>query len=149
MRRRDLLSTFAASPALLPLAARGQQQRSMPVVGYLSAKSPADSIDIFAAFRHGLAEAGFADRQNVAIESRFAEGHFDRLPELTADLVSRAVDVLVATGVTITVIKAKPVVPSAIAIVSAMGGDPVKLGVVASLSRPGGNITGVSFLVNG
>jgi putative ABC transport system substrate-binding protein len=101
-----------------------------------------------AAFRQGLQEAGFVDGQNVVIESRFAEGNFDRLPALAADLVRRQVHVLVATGGTVSVVKAKPVVPTTIPIVFAMGGDPVNLGVVASLARPGGNITGVSFLVN-
>lgn len=125
------------------------QQNAMPVIGYLSARSPADSANIVAAFRQGLSEAGFVDKRNVVIESRFAEGHFDRLPALATDLVRDKVNVLVATGGTVTVVKAKPVVPATIPIVFAMGGDPVKLGIVESLSRPGGNITGVSFLVNG
>jgi ABC-type uncharacterized transport system substrate-binding protein len=118
------------------------------VIGYLSSRSPNESAHIVAAFRQGLQEAGFVDGQNVVIESRFAEGNFDRLPALAADLVRRQVHVLVATGGTVSVVKAKPVVPTTIPIVFAMGGDPVNLGVVASLARPGGNITGVSFLVN-
>jgi putative tryptophan/tyrosine transport system substrate-binding protein len=130
-----------------PLAA-GAQQTTLPVIGYHSSRSPSDSAHIVAAFRHGLQEAGFVESQNVTIESRFAEGHFDRLPALADDLVRRQVNVLVATGGTVSVVKAKPVVPATIPIVFAMGGDPVKLGVVASLARPGGNITGVSFLVN-
>jgi ABC-type uncharacterized transport system substrate-binding protein len=130
-----------------PLAARAQQT-TLPVIGYLSSRSPSDSAHIVAAFRQGLQEAGFVEGQNVAIESRFAEGHFDRLPALAADLVRRQVNVFVATGGTVSVVKAKPVVPATIPIVFAMGGDPVKLGVVASLARPGSNITGVSFLVN-
>ena len=130
-----------------PPAARAQQT-TLPVIGYLSSRSPNESAHIVAAFRQGLQEAGFVEGQNVTIESRFAEGNFDRLPALAADLVRRQVNVLVATGGTVSVVKAKPVVPATIPIVFAMGGDPVKLGVVASLARPGGNITGVSFLVN-
>src|SRR5205085_7875100 len=116
------------------------QQKPMPVIGYLSSRSPGDSAHIIAAFHEGLKEAGFVDRQNVLIEARFAEGHFDRLPELAKSLVRRGVDVLVATGGTVSVVKAKPVA-EAIPIVFAMGGDPVKLGIVASLSRPGANTT--------
>ena len=96
-----------------------------------------------------MSKAGFTDGQNVRIESRFADGNFDRLPGLAADLVARKVSVLVAAGGTVTVVKAKPVVPTTIPIVFTMGGDPIKLGVVASLNRPGDNITGVAFLVNG
>ena len=124
------------------------QQTTLPVIGYLSSRSPSESAHIVAAFRQGLQESGYVEGQNVAIESRFAEGHFDRLPTLAADLVRHQVHVLVATGGTVSVVKAKSVVPTSIPIVFAMGGDPVKLGVVASLARPGGNITGVSFLVN-
>ena len=145
--RRKLVIALGAGVLVSPFIARAQQQ-AMPVIGYLSGRSPSDSAHILVAFRQGLKEAGFIDGQNVVIETRFAEGHFDRLPELTAELVRRHVNVLVATGGTITVIKAKPVVPATIPIVFAMGGDPVKLGVVASLARPGGNVTGVTFLVN-
>src|SRR5262245_58888209 len=91
---------------------------------------------------------GFVEGQNVAIEYRFAEGQIDRVPGLASDLVRRSVNVFVATGGTGSVFKAKPVVPSTIPIVFAMGGDPVKLGIVASLARPGDNITGVSFLLS-
>jgi len=147
MRRRDFI--FALGGAIgWPSGTRAQQPR-LPVIGYLSGRSPTDSVDIVAAFRQGLKEAGFIDQENVMIESRFAEGDFDRLSVLAADLVRRQVNVLVATGGSIAVVKAKPVVPATIPIVFAMGGDPVKLGVVASLNRPGANITGVSFLVNG
>jgi len=147
MRRRDFISVLGGTAAW-PFGIRAQQP-SLPVIGYLSSRSPTDSAHIVAAFRQGLNEAGFVDNQNVKIESRFAEGNFDRLPALATDLVRHQVDVLVATGGTVTVVKAKPVVPPTIPIVFAMGGDPVELGIVASLSRPGGNITGVSFLVNG
>jgi putative ABC transport system substrate-binding protein len=145
--RRKLVIALGAGAFVSPFAARAQQP-AMPVVGYLSGRSPSDSAHIIAAFRQGLKEAGFVEGQNVAIESRFAEGHFDRLPDLAAELVRRQVNVLVATGGTIAVVKAKPVVPATMPVVFAMGGDPVKLGVVASLARPGGNITGVTFLVN-
>jgi len=138
--------TLALALLVAPLATNAQPP--LPVIGYLSSRSPSESAHIVAAFRQGLKEAGFVEGQNVAIESRFAEGHFERLPALAAELVRRQVNVLVATGGTVSVVKAKPVVPATIPIVFAMGGDPVKLGVVASLARPGGNITGVSFLVN-
>ncbi len=146
MDRRDTVRALIAL-GVAPLVANVQAQ-DMPVIGYLSARSPGDSAHIIAAFREGLKEAGFVDGKNVVIESRFAEGNFDRLPALTEDLVRRKVNVLVATGGTISVVKAKPLVPATIPVVFAMGGDPVKLGVVASLARPGGNITGVTFLVN-
>jgi putative ABC transport system substrate-binding protein len=147
MRRRAFIAALGGAAAW-PMVARAQQP-AMPVIGYLSSRSPSDSEQIVASFRQGLKDAGFVDGQNVTIEYRFAEGNFDRLPALAADLVRRQVNVLVATGGTVTVIKAKPVVPSSIPIVFAMGGDPVKLGIVPSLNRPGENITGVSFLING
>jgi putative tryptophan/tyrosine transport system substrate-binding protein len=147
MRRRDFISVVGGVVAW-PLSVHAQQP-ALPLIGYLSSRSPTESADIVAAFRQGLNEAGFVDGQNVIIESRFAEGDFDRLPAVAADLVRRQVNVLVATGGTVSVVKAKPVVPTTIPVIFAMGGDPVKLGVVASLNRPGGNITGISFLING
>jgi len=131
-----------------PVALRAQQ-KAMPLVGYLSARSPSDSQDILAAFRQGLSEEGFVEKQNVLIDYRFAEGNFDRLPGLASDLIRRQVSVLVATGGTVSAVKAKLVLTKTIPMVFAMGGDPVKLGLVESLNRPGGNITGVTFLVNG
>ncbi len=118
------------------------------MIGYLNGRGAADSAPVIAAFREGLKEAGFVDGQNVVIESRFAEGQYERLPALAAELVARKVNVFVATGGTASVLKARPIVPETTPIVFVMGGDPVKLGVVASLARPGGNITGVTFLVN-
>src|ERR1700674_3490623 len=147
MDRRTFIGSVAGSLLAAPLAASAQKP-AMPVIGYLNGRSRIDSAYFVAAFHQGLREAGFVDKQNVLIESRFAEGHFDRLPELAADLVRRRVDVIVATGGTVSVVKAKPVVPATIPIVFAMGGDPVKLGVVASLNRPGDNITGVCFLLS-
>ena len=148
MRRREFISLLGGATATWPFAALAQQ-RAMPVIGYLSSRSPANSADIIDAFQKGLSEAGFIVNQNVTIESRFADGNFDRLPALAADLVARKMNVLVATGGTVSVVKAKPVVPRTVPLIFAMGGDPVKLGVVASLNRPGDNITGIAFLVNG
>jgi putative ABC transport system substrate-binding protein len=146
MNRRDALLSLAALGAA-PMAGYAQGTK-LPVVGYLSGRSLNDSAHIVAAFMRGLKEAGFVDGQNVKVESRFAEGRYDRIPALAADLVRMQVNVLAATGGTGSVVGAKPVVPTTIPIVFAMGGDPVKLGVVATLARPGGNITGVTFLVN-
>jgi putative ABC transport system substrate-binding protein len=131
----------------VPLVAETQQP-AMPVIGYLSQRSPTDSVSIVAAFRQGLKEMGYVEGQNVAIDSRFAEGQIERVPALASDLVRRGIHVFVATGGTGSVVKAKPVIPRTIPIVFAMGGDPVKLGVVASLARPGDNITGVCFLLS-
>jgi len=147
MQRREFI-TLAGGAAAWPLAVRAQQP-TKAVIGYLSGRSPGNSSDFIAAFRQGLNEVGFAEGRSLTIEFRFAEGNFDQLPALAAELVARNVDVLVATGGTVTVVKVKPVVPRTVPIVFAMGGDPVKLGVVASLNRPGDNITGVAFLVNG
>ncbi len=146
MKRRNFIMLFGVITAWS--GAAGAQQKAMPVIGYLSQRSPTDSASIVAAFRQGLKEGGYVEGQNVAIEFRFAEGQIDRLPALASDLVNRAVDVFVATGGTGSVVKARPVVPHTIPIVFAMGGDPVKLGIVASLARPGDNITGVSFLLS-
>ena len=146
--RRQFISALGGATVAWPLAARAQQP-ALPVIGYLSSRSPDNSADIVAAFRQGLNDDGFIVGQNVTIESRFADGDFDRLPGLAADLVRRQVNVFVATGGTVSVIRARPVVPTTIPIVFAMGGDPVKLGIVASLNRPGENITGIAFLVNG
>ncbi len=147
MDRRAFLTMVGGSVLAAPVAGESQPP-AMPVIGYLSQRSPTDSASIVAAFRQGLKKEGFVEGQNVAIEYRFAEGQIDRVPALASDLVRRQVNVFVATGGTGSVFKARPLIPRTIPIVFAMGGDPVKLGIVASLARPGDNITGVSFLLS-
>ena len=110
MRRRDLVAMIAGAATLRPLAPSAQQ-KAMPVIGYLSQRSPTDSASIVAAFRQGLKEKGYVEGQNVIIESRFAQGQIDRLPALASDLVQRGVDLFVATGGTGSVVNARPVVP--------------------------------------
>ena len=142
MRRREvitLLGGVAASSLLRPLAARAQQP-AMPVVGYLNSRAPDADPLLLSAFHQGLKEAGFVEGRNVAIAYRFAANDNDRLPELAADLVRRHVAVIVANGPATMSAKAAS---ASIPIVFAIGFDPVQLGLVASLNRPGGNITGV------
>ena len=146
MKRRDFITLVGGAVVAWPLAARTQQD--MPVIGYLSSRSPSNSSHIISAFHKGLGEVGFVEGRNVAIESRFAESRLDRLPALAAELVEHRVSVLAATGGTSSTVAAKPVVPGTIPMVFAMGGDPVKLGIVDGLARPGGNVTGIAFLVN-
>src|SRR5260370_40182914 len=117
----------------------------MPVIGYLGSSSPDRNVPTLAAFRQGLSEIGYVEGQNLAIEYRWAQGHYDRLPALAADLVGRNVDVIVTNGGTPPALAAKNATPS-IPIVFSPVGDAVRIGLVASLARPGGNLTGFSFL---
>jgi putative ABC transport system substrate-binding protein len=142
MRRRDLIAIIGAVTAA-PLSGWAQQ-KAMPVVGFLSGTSRGPYAARVAAFHQGLGEAGYVEGQNVAIEYRWAEGRYDRLPALAADLVGRKVDVIVTNGGTPVALAAKSAT-STIPIVFSVG-DPVESGLIASLARPGGNLTGVSIL---
>jgi putative ABC transport system substrate-binding protein len=145
VRRRDLLVLLGGAGGLRTLAARAQQ-KAMPVIGFLNSTSPGPTAPLVAAFVQGLSETGYIEGQNVTIEYRWAEGRYDRLPALAADLVDRKVD-LIATGGGIPSIRAAKNATSTIPIVFQVGTDPVAEGLVANLARPGGNLTGVSFLI--
>jgi len=139
MRRRAFMLAIAGAAAW-PLEARAQQ--AMPVVGFLSGRSPAESATVLAAFRKGLSESGYAEPQNVTIDFRWAEGRPDRLPELASQLVHRPVDVIAALGESGSAAKAATIT---IPVVFGSGGDPVQIGLVPSLNHPGSNVTGATF----
>ena len=144
MKRRDYIGLLGGAAAAWPIAARAQQAR-MPVLGFLGSAAEADYKTTITAVRRGLNEAGYVEKQNLLIEYRWANFQYERLPALAAELANLPVDVIFATGSVVSAIAAKSATAN-IPIVFANGSDPVQYGLVASLNRPGGNVTGITFI---
>jgi putative tryptophan/tyrosine transport system substrate-binding protein len=144
MRRRQFITMFGGAAAAWPISGEAQQTR-MPVLGFLASASEAGYTTTAAAVRRGLNEAGYVEKQNLLIEYRWANFQYERLPALAAELVNRPVDAIFATGSVVSVIAAKSATAK-IPIVFANGSDPIQYGLVASLNRPGGNVTGITFI---
>jgi putative ABC transport system substrate-binding protein len=143
MQRRDFITLLGGAAAGWPLAARGQQP-GMPVIGFLSSRSPGESAGVVAAFRQGLGETGFVEGHNLAIAFRWAEGRFDRLPALAAELVGLPAALLFSAGGPPTAFAAQAATPTIPIVFSAVA-DPVEIGLIPSLNQPGGNITGMAL----
>src|SRR6516162_2827878 len=145
MERREFITLLSGAAAAWPLTGRAQQPQ-VPVIGFLGNRSPEDSADLLTALRAGLGETGFVEDRNVRIEFRWADDHYDRLPALAKELVARRVTVILTTSVAAGL--AAKAATSVIPVVFMTGVDPVQFGLVSSLNRPMGNVTGVTTLTN-